>query len=171
MRKARLPDDKIFLRNARGDEFEPYAALMAEADALHHAHLPALIKPPDRAKPLESEFMAILQDPNQILDVAVVDQDEHQTVAGFIHAQRLVRPEGRVHRPNTAVRIELIVVASSMRRLGIGRKLIARAHAWAREKHAEMMVLDAYAFIIVAGRLYEKTGFRVLTKRYAVSLD
>ena len=171
MTQQKLSDSDLFLRGARGDEFEAYAALMAEADALHHTHHPALIKPPDQATPQEADFLACLRDPNQLLDVAVLDQDGKQTLVGFIQGVLMDRPEGRAHKANRVLRIELIVVAAHMRRQNIGRSLIGRAKNWGLKKHAHMVVLNSYAFNIVAGRLYEKEGFSILTKMYALTLD
>lgn len=163
-------DDTLFLRALRGSEFEAYAALLAEADALHHAEvskqIPKLIKPANRARPSREDFFHALKDPHQMLDAAVVDED----VAGFIHAVVFDRAENRAHEANRVARIELIVVKETHRRAGIGRRLIERAQRWAITKQADALILNCYAFNIVAARLYEKTGFSVLEKMYAVKL-
>jgi len=163
-------DDAPFLRALRGCEFEAYAALLAEADTLHHAEvskqIPKLIKPADRAQPSHEDFFHALKDPDQMLDAAVLKGD----VAGFIHAVVFDRAENRAHEANRVARIELIVVKETHRRAGIGRLLIERAQTWAISKQADALVLNCYAFNIIAARLYEKTGFSVLEKMYAVPL-
>lgn len=160
----------LFLRAIRGNEFERYAALMAEADALHHAEvnkqIPKLIKPADKARPDENDFFACLKDPNQLLDVAVTEDE----VAGFVQAVVFDRAETRAHEANRVVRVELIVVADAHRRKGLGKRLMARAQHWAISKQADALVLNCYAFNIVAARLYEKAGFGVLEKMYALRL-
>lgn len=172
MTKMRTPSSEsdLFLRAMRGNEFEPYAALVAEADALHHTEVnrqvPKLIKPAERARPKAEDFFACLKDPAQLLDVAVVREE----VAGFVHASVFDRAEGRAHEANRVARIELIVVAEHHRRRGIGRRLMERAQTWAISKQADALVLDCYAFNIVAARLYEKAGFGVLEKKYAMRL-
>ena len=162
----KIPDDEVFLRNARGDEFGVYAALVAEADALHHGHVPSLIKPADHAQPAESEFFATLQDPKRMLGVAVLRTETGPVVVGLIQTSLITRDEGRAHKANTVVRVELVVVTESMRRLGIGRMLITRAKQWAVANRANSLTLDSYAFNIVAARLYRKASFDVLKKTY-----
>lgn len=171
MTTTKIPDGEVFLRNARGTEFDIYAALTAEADALHHSHVPGLIKPADQARPGEAAFFACLQNPNQMLDVAVVQTRDEQAVVGFIQASLLVRDEDRAHVANRTARIHLIVVTEALRRRGIGRMLLNRAKRWAEAKHASSIMLDNYAFNIVAARLYEKSGFDLLKKTYVQTLD
>ncbi len=166
MTTNKIPQSEIFLRGARGDEFDVYAALVAEADELHHHHVPTLIKPAGQAQPAEQDFFACLQNPDCMLDVVVVQTANGQAVVGFVQARLLAREEDRAHTANRAVRIEFIVVTEALRRRGIGRRLIARVNDWAKSKQADSVVLDSYAFNIVAARLYEKSGFQVLKKTY-----
>lgn len=173
MTKMRTPNSKsdLFLRAMRGNEFESYAALMAEADVLHHAEVnkqvPKLIKPAECSRPKPKDFFACLKDPAQLLDIAVVREE----VAGFVHARVFDRPESRAHEANRVARIELIVVAERHRRMGIGRRLMERAQSWAISKQADALVLNCYAFNIVAARLYEKCGFGLLEKIYLRRLN
>ena len=156
----------FFLRSARGNEYDAYAALVAEADAVHHAEMPDLIKAPERAKPDESAFLSCLQDPDRLLDFAVEDTEDGRTIVGLVEARVVKRDENRAHEPNTMARIDLIVVKESHRRRGIGRALLARARNWAEERSTSGIMLDSYAFNIVATRLCEKAGFDVLKKTY-----
>lgn len=174
MTQPRHDDRDVFLRAMRGNEFDVYAALMAEADALHHAEvnrqIPDLIKPAEWAQPHKDDFISRLKDPDHLLDAAVVSIGTSDGVAGFVHAVVLDRAESRVHNANRVVRIELIVVAERHRRNGIGRRLMERAQHWAMSKAADALILNCYAFNIVAARLYEKAGFGVLQKMYAMPL-
>ena len=166
-----FPRGQIFIRNARGDEFDVYAALVAEADALHHRHAPTPIKTAEYARPAERDFFACLQNPHYLLDVAVVPTATGQAVVGFIQANLIAREEDRAHTANRVVRIDLIVVTEALRRRGIGRKLIARVKTWAESMRADSVILDSYAFNIVAARLYEKSGFQVLKKTYMQTIS
>ncbi len=168
MSKDRIDIKEVFLRRLRGDEFNAYAALLAEADSVHHDALPDLIKPPDRARPAEQDFTARLRDPDCLLDVAVVRlKDGTDVIAGLVDAHVLDRPEGRVHAANRVVRIEVVVVSEAWRRRGLGRMLLDRVKTWSAARAADRIVLNVYAFNIVAARLYEKAGFSVMTKMYA----
>jgi len=142
MTKHKQIEKDLFLRNARGDEFYTYAALVTEADALHHVQVPSLIKPPERARPSEQEFMAWLNDPDRMLDVAVEKTETGRVIAGLIQASVLTRHEDRIHMANRMARIDLVVVKESHRRRGIGRALLMRARHWAKDKAATGMALD-----------------------------
>ena len=156
----------FFLRSARGNEYDAYAALVAEADAVHHAEMPALIKTPEYARPGEQDFLACLQDPDRLLDFAVEETQGGRTVVGLVEARVMTWDETRSHELNAMARIDLIVVKESHRRRGIGRALLARARGWAEARAVHGIMLDSYAFNIVATRLYEKAGFDVLKKTY-----
>ena len=127
-------EKEFFLRSARGNEYDAYAALVAEVDAMHHAEIPALIKTPERTKPEEQDFLTCLQDPDRLLDFAVEDTEGGRTVVGLIEARVVMRDENRAHEPNTMARIDLIVVKESHRRRGIGRALLTRARRWAEAR-------------------------------------
>ena len=171
MSKDKIDIKEVFLRRLRGDEFEAYTALLGEADALHHAHEPALIKPPDQARPMEDDFVARLTDPHRLLDTAVVVDDAGVShLAGLIDAQLTKRDEDRIHFANTVAWIDLIVVAEKWRRRGIGRMLLDRVRDWSATQGADRIILNVYAFNIVAARLYEKAGFKMMTKMYAKPL-
>jgi len=158
MATHKISDGEVFLRNARGDEFAVYASLVAEADALHHGHVPSL------------NFFATLRDPTRMLDVAVLETEAGPVVVGLIQTSLIIRDEGRAHEANTVARVELVVVTETMRRRGIGRMLIARAKQWALANRANSLILDSYAFNIVAARLYQKAGFDLLKKTYTQDL-
>ena len=171
MSKDKICIEEVFLRRLRGDEFDAYAALLAEADAVHHEAEPALIKPPDQARPEEQDFLDRLNDPLRLLDTAVVvDTAGTAHLAGLIDARLTRRDEDRIHLANTVTWIDLIVVAEQWRRRGIGRMLLDRVRQWALAQGADSVILNAYAFNIVAARLYEKAGFSVRTKMYAQPL-
>jgi GNAT superfamily N-acetyltransferase len=106
-----------------------------------------------------------------LLDVAVVPTASGHAVVGFIQANLIAREEDRAHTANRVVRIDLIVVTEALRRRGIGRKLIARVKTWAESMRADSVILDSYAFNIVAARLYEKSGFQVLKKTYMQTIS
>ncbi len=91
-------EKEFFLRSARGNEYDAYAALVAEVDAMHHAEIPALIKTPERTKPEEQDFLTCLQDPDRLLDFAVEDTEgerHHDPAKGvqLVRAAMLVEHE------------------------------------------------------------------------------
>ncbi len=139
---------------------------MAEADTVHHDEMPELIKAPEQAKPDEQDYLACLQYPDRLLDFAVEETEHCRAIVGLVEVRMMRREEGRAHEANTVARIDLIVVKESHRRRGIGRALLARARRWAEDRSATGIMLDSYAFNIVAARLYEKAGFDVLKKTY-----
>jgi ribosomal protein S18 acetylase RimI-like enzyme len=67
--------------------------------------------------------------------------------------------------------VQELVVAEDSRRRGLGRALMARAHAWAEERGLTDVELSVYAFNGAAIALYEQLGYVVVSHRMARRLS
>ena len=81
-------------------------------------------------------------------------------VCGFLVA--LHPPEGSVAEP---WELENIAVAASMRRQGVGRKLLKALLDAAQAEHAQRMLLEVRCSNQAALALYHSEGFRLLATR------
>ena len=80
--------------------------------------------------------------------------------AGAFHRGKLVGSMAILFRRNsTSARIHLLAVSASVRRLGIGRRMMARAEREARKRGCNRMRLEVRMDNLPAIRLYERLGF------------
>ena len=89
--------------------------------------------------------------PNRFFDVAVVDGDVVGTVGGVL--------DGEV------AELKRLYLPKALRGQGVGRALLARFVAWARERGATRAILWSDKRFTDAHRLYEAAGFRVMGDR------
>lgn len=85
----------------------------------------------------------------------IVACDGDGSIQGYIHLQPmhdevLDRPVGYV---------SIVAVSESAAGQGIGKRLMAAAEAWAREKGYPALVLDVFASNVAARTFYAKGGF------------
>ena len=80
-------------------------------------------------------------------------------IAGFAAVQARVPNEDKDEEPYEFAYISDLAVLDRYRNRGIGRALIARAEAFAREKGASWLRISVLARNEVARRLYERRGF------------
>lgn len=87
--------------------------------------------------------------------VLVAEAEEGGAVVGWlqVHLTKIVESEPRGE-------IVGLVVAADVRGRGIGRKLVAAAEGWARERGAESVGVRCNTTRAEAHRFYERLGFR-----------
>jgi ribosomal protein S18 acetylase RimI-like enzyme len=142
----------VFVRRAQGVDFPVIQQLVFEMDAFHHANSQERIKPADAARLKREDFDRFLAKKNE-------------AVIGFVRAKLQDAPEGRAHRARRTVLIHEVVIHSSARRLGAGKKLIAEVCDWAGRHGAMSLELSVYAFNEEAISFYRSLGFSDLTLR------
>ena len=96
---------------------------------------------------------------NAELDGAVFVAEEEGDVVGFICVWARVPPEDPSEE-HPAAHVSDLVVLPRFRRRGIGRALLARGEAYARERGAERLRIGVLARNQDARRLYLDSGFR-----------
>jgi ribosomal protein S18 acetylase RimI-like enzyme len=66
--------------------------------------------------------------------------------------------------------VEAVVVAAADRGGGIGRRLMAAAEGWARDRGAGEVWLDVWEFNAAAIGFYEALGYRTVSRRMRIDL-
>lgn len=159
--------ETIILRQARPDDYEAICILFAEGDEHHRVQHPELFqKPPGPARE-KDYYLGLLMDENHL--VLVAEENGNLLGAGVV----LIResPLNPVLVPRRYAVIDNLIVRSTARRRKIGQQLMERMHAWAEEKGVDSVELLVYEFNSSAQRLYEKMGYRVISRKMSVSLN
>ena len=84
---------------------------------------------------------------------------------GQVRGELRTQPKGLVHRERKLAWVDEIVVAKTSRQESVGRKLMQRVADWAREREAEAVSLEVYAFNDSARAFYASLGFEPLRLR------
>ena len=86
-------------------------------------------------------------------------------MVGQVRGEHRTQPKGLVHRERKLAWVDEIVVAKTSRQESVGRKLMQRVADWAREREAEAVSLEVYAFKDSARAFYASLGFEPLRLR------
>ena len=155
------------IRPATMQDYEALDKLWREGDEHHYLALSRFFRRP--AGPARSrEFVAsVLNDEDAALFVAERDG----AVVGLLHVwlrQTLDHPPSM---SRTYVMVDSVVVARAEQRSGVGTTLMGRAESWAREKGANQLELQVWEFNAGAVALYEKLGYRTVSRRMWKALE
>ncbi len=155
------------IRLATMHDYDALCALWTEGDEHHIAPLAPFFRR-SAGPPRSREFVAgILADENAALFIAERDG----AAVGFLHLYLRQTPDMPMIVPRTFVMVDSIVVARKARRSGVGTALMAWAEHWAREKGANQLELSVWEFNERARTLYERLGYRTITRRMWKSLE
>lgn len=149
------------VRPAGIGDYEALCPLFDELDAFHRAKRPELFQPFPRPVRPREQVARWLADAGSTIVVA----ENEEGVVGLVLL--LTRPPspfaGAVARK--VVEIDNIVVRADQRRRRIGRRLLAAAIEWARQRGATHVEVVVHAFDEDAERFYEAFGFARSTSR------
>jgi ribosomal protein S18 acetylase RimI-like enzyme len=152
---------ELVVREAKPEDMESILGLMQEAFAHHQAGRPDLFSPsldPAAARP---RIEALLHRPDAFNFLA----EAEGRVVGQVRGEVRNQPKGLVHRERRLVWVDEVVVAKHSRMESVGRKLMERVTDWARERNAEAVSLEVYAFNDSARAFYQALGFEPLRLR------
>lgn len=147
------------IRDATIADVTGLAALWGEADAYHHVALPDVFAPPIEPARSSDFVAAILGDPDQGLLVA----EAGDRLVGLI--QVMLRERRPPMVPRRFAVVDAVAVAAGYRGAGIGRRLMAAAEDWARERGASEVWLDVWEFNVEAIGFYEALGYETVSRR------
>ena len=151
-------------------DYHAACRLYAEADALHARQRPDRFRPTDRPTRSRQLFDAHLADPEQALFVAETDG----ALAGLVRVQAFERsdiPDVPALTPRRYAVVQELVVAQAHQRRGIGTRLMAEAHRWARDRGLTQIQLTVYDFNQPALRLYERLGYLAVSRQLSRKLE
>jgi len=152
---------ELVIRRAVRADLSALPTLLDEADELHRRALPWLFRQVEGIE--QTAFREVyLSDPAHAVFLAQVGAD---SFAGVIYAFLRPLPRAPIVRPATVAEIDLLVVKSSVRRQGIGKRLVSAALDWANQHGASRTELGVYEFNEPARAFWASLGFAPLSSR------
>ena len=136
--------------------------LFAEGDLLAVAALVTALGYPTTSHQMRDRIERIARHPDHATFVAVADG----RVVGLTGAY--VTPSYEHDEPTG--RLTAVVVSEAARGLGIGRRLIAAAEDWVRERGARVMMLNSHSRRESAHAFYQRLGYSETGKRFVREL-
>ncbi len=149
------------IRPARRDDYEGVVAVLQELDAFHADALPHFFRPLDGPARSVPWFVETLDHPEALLLVA-----EHDgRIVGVLTGMVRQNPDLPMFVPRRWLVVDSVAVLSAYRRLGIGRALMDRAHAWAHAHSLAEVELTVWEFNDDALAFYESLGYATILRR------
>lgn len=159
-------DRPYLIREATEDDSEAISALFFEGDALHHQALPDIF-PEASSSARTREYVRHLITAD---DAALLLAESDSRVVGLVEITIQGVPPSPLHTPRRYARVLSLVVAERFRKRGVGTALMERTHRWALGKGVNQIELNVFEFNEAAIRLYEKLGYRTLSRRLWIAL-
>lgn len=143
------------IRTASLRDYDALCALFDELDELHRQARPEMFQPFAKPARTREQVARWLSEPGSTILMAESEED----VVGL--AVLLTRaPSGFAGAvPRKVVEVDNLVVQADQRRRRIGRRLLAAAVEWARQRQATHVEVAAHDFNREARRFYEGFGF------------
>jgi len=143
------------------------AALLEQADELHREALPWLFRRIDVNQQIALRESCV-SNSDHVAFLAVASDG---TFAGALCAY--LRPQSRspIVQPATLAEIDVLVVKSSFRRQGVGKRLVQTALDWATASGASRTVLGVHEFNQPALAFWTSLGFQILSYRLVKHSD
>jgi len=166
MHPGRLEFVEMIIREAVARDYENLDTLIDEVDRLHRDNLPQKFQ--------ESE--GPVRDKNFILDliadesVGLFVAEREAQLIGLVHIVIRDTPDIPILVPRRYAVIDNLVVKGGLRRSGIGRALMTKAHDWAITKGAKLVELNVYDFNEVALVFYDRLGYKTYSRQMSKSL-
>jgi ribosomal protein S18 acetylase RimI-like enzyme len=152
---------EVSLREATLGDVGGLCRCYDELDALHREALPGLFRAAEGPARSDEFFSRILTDENAALLVA----DSGSQIVGFVIVSVRETPDLSILVPRCYASIVDLEVRCEFRRRGVGRALMERAEAWARERGAGQVELNVFEFNQEAIAFYEAMGYRPVVRR------
>jgi len=153
----------VRVRRARGDDWPAVRDLLREVDDLHATLAPDYFRSAARS---DVEWLQLMGESNGAVFVA----EAPGTDAGAARAVAVLvsriydTPDDPMMVRRRRLHIETVVVCCKHRRLGIGRRLMDEAMAWARGHGAVEVVLTTWVGNEAAEAFYRSLGYRELSR-------
>lgn len=152
---------QVLIRRACETDLAGVIALLDEVDDLHRRALPWLFRHLDGAN--QTQFLEpYVSKDDHAMFLAVADDG---TLVGVLYM--FLRQPGRapIVRPTLVAEIDTLVVKSSCRRQGLGKRLVEAALRWAYTSGATRTELGVYEFNDATRAFWTSVGFQTLSRR------
>ena len=144
---------------------EALSGLLYESDVFHRNALPDHFDHLDEPARAEGYVNHLLDEANGVILVAELEG----VVVGLVQVAVFNERSGPYRRKRPHAVIGDLVVASEHRHAGVGRMLMAAAHAWAKARGAAEIELTVWDFNSDATALYKSLGYqttrRIMSRR------
>jgi len=151
----------ITIREATLQDYEGLCEVFEEGDALHRDVLHHIFRKPDGPVRTKEYISGIIADENRGLFVAQVGSQ----IVGIVHVALQEAAPIPIKRPRRYALIENLVVAEKVRRSGIGRALVEKAHDWALSKGLSEVELMVWEFNEGSRSFYEQLGYTTASRK------
>ena len=153
--EADRPPLAIRVRQASLRDYEELCALFDQLDELHRAARPDMFQPfppPARTREQVAHWLA------QAESTVLVAQSEEGVVGLAVLVTRV--PSGFAGAvPRKVIEVDNLVVRADQRGRKVGRRLLAAAVEWSRQRRATHVEVSVHDFNRDAQRFYENFGF------------
>jgi ribosomal protein S18 acetylase RimI-like enzyme len=156
----------MHIREATPDDAATISDLNDTVQAVHAEALPHIFKPPTPETFSTAEVRAILDDPQQHIYIAYVDDRP----AGYIYVQIGERRESPIRRAMQLLYIHHISVNPEHQGTGVGKALIDHVKTVARENGIDHLELDVWSFNTHAQAFFQRQGFEPYNVRMWLDL-
>ncbi len=149
------------VRTASLRDYDALCALFDKLDAFHREARPEMFQPFAKPARTREQVARWLSEPGSTMLVA----ESEEGVVGL--AVLLTRaPSGFAGAaPRTVIEVDNLVVRADQRGRRVGRRLLAAAVEWARQRKATHVEVTVHDFNRDARRFYESFGFTPSTTR------
>ena len=171
-RSAEQPEDGLEIRPARRSDGDRVRALLAELDALHVQLRPDFFRvhPPSGATGtigrVSPDLLRSTTDSSTALLLAIRGAE----TVGLVHVEVRDTPQQPGFTQRRRLLVDSIVVSRSVRRQGVGRRLMVAAEKWGRSRGAAQVVLTVWSGNEEAERFYQSLGFSTVSRSMAREL-
>jgi GNAT superfamily N-acetyltransferase len=159
--EAERPPLAIRVRQASLRDYEELCALFDQLDEIHRAARPDMFQPfppPARTREQVAQWLA------QADSTVLVAQSEDGVVGLAVLLTRV--PSGFAGAvPRKVVELDNLVVRADQRGRKVGRRLLAAAVEWSRQRRATHVEVAVHDFNRDAKRFYESFGFSASVDR------
>ena len=157
---------EFIIRHAERGDYDAICAICEGGDRIHRDNMPHLFRKPEGPARSKGYIQSLLEDPH----VALLVAEARGKLVGFINVMLLRSANIPIMVPRQYAVIDNLAVDDGYRRYGIGRALMTRAEAWAKEKGATSVELNVYRFNQPAQKLYETIGYEEVSVKMSKRL-
>jgi GNAT superfamily N-acetyltransferase len=152
---------EVTVRRAVMEDLPALIAMLDEVDDLHRKALPWLFRQVE-APQLAGFLEDYISEQDRTMLLAATPEE---ALAGVLYM--FVRQPARapIVQPTLIAEIDAVVVGRSVRRQGVGTRLVHAALQWAGEKGATRTELRVYEFNGAARAFWASVGFQTLSRR------
>jgi GNAT superfamily N-acetyltransferase len=152
---------EVVIRRAVQTDLPSVIALLDEVDDLHRRALPWLFRQIDHANQTQFLEPYVSKDDHAMFLAVAADGSPSGVLALFLRQPA----RAPIVRPTLVAEIDTLVVKSSFRRQGLGKRMVEAARRWANTLGATRTELGVYEFNDAARAFWASVGFRTLSRR------